>query len=69
MASKAESIYASCCAACHDAGVAGAPMMGNKSQWEARQSKYKKCLNNAYNGINGMPAKGFAQHYTKEDIV
>ena len=38
-ARSAESIYTSGCAACHDAGVACAPMMCNKSQWEARQAK------------------------------
>jgi len=38
-ARSAESIYTSGCAACHDGGVAGAPMMGNKAQWEARQAK------------------------------
>ena len=37
-ARSAESIYSTGCAACHDAGVAGAPMRGNKSQWEARQA-------------------------------
>jgi cytochrome c5 len=30
-ARSAESIYTTGCAACHDAGVAGAPMMGNKA--------------------------------------
>jgi len=68
-ARSAESIYASGCAACHDAGVAGAPMMGNKSQWETRQSKgYEMLVNNAYNGINGMPAKGLCADCTKEEI-
>ena len=57
------------CAACHDAGVAGAPMMGNKGQWEARQAKgYEMLVNNAYNGINGMPAKGLCADCTKEEI-
>ena len=68
-ARSAESIYTSGCAACHDAGIAGAPMMGNKSQWEARQAKgYEMLVNNAYNGINGMPAKGLCADYTKEEI-
>ena len=68
-ARSAESIYTSGCAACHDAGIAGAPMMGNKSQWEARQAKgYEMLVNNAYNGINGMPAKGLCSDCTKEEI-
>ena len=68
-ARSAESIYTTGCAACHDGGVAGAPMMGNKSQWEARQAKgYEMLVNNAYNGINGMPAKGLCEDCTKEEI-
>ena len=43
-ARSAESIYVSGCAACHDAGVAGAPMMGNKSQWELVNLRVTKCL-------------------------
>jgi len=66
---SAESIYITGCAACHDGGIAGAPMMGNKSQWEARQAKgYEMLVNNAYNGINGMPAKGLCVDCTKEEI-
>ena len=68
-ARSAESIYTTGCAACHDAGVAGAPMMGNKAQWEPRQAKgYEMLVNNAYNGINGMPAKGLCADCTKEEI-
>jgi len=68
-ARSAESIYTTGCAACHDGGVAGAPMMGNKSQWEARQAKgYETLVNNSYNGINGMPAKGLCADCTKEEI-
>ncbi len=68
-ARSAESIYTTGCAACHDAGVAGAPMMGNKSQWEARQAKgYETLVNNSYNGINAMPAKGLCADCTKEEI-
>jgi cytochrome c5 len=44
-------------------------MMGNKGQWEARQAKgYEMLVNNAYNGINGMPAKGLCADCTKEEI-
>ena len=68
-ARSAESIYTTGCAACHDAGVAGAPMMGNKSQWEARQAKgYETLVNNSYKGINAMPAKGLCADCTKEEI-
>ena len=68
-ARTAESIYTTGCAACHDAGIAGAPMMGDKAAWETRQAKgYEMLVNNAYNGINGMPAKGLCTDCTKEEI-
>jgi len=68
-ARSADSIYTTGCAACHDSGVAGAPMMGNQGQWEARQAKgYEMLVDNAWNGINGMPAKGLCADCTKEEI-
>ena len=68
-ARTAESIYTTGCAACHDAGIAGAPMIGNRAQWEVRLAKgYKMLVNNSYNGINGMPAKGLCADCTKEEI-
>ena len=68
-ARTAESIYTTGCATCHDAGIAGAPMMGDKAAWQTRQAKgYEMLVNNAYNGINGMPAKGLCTDCTKEEI-
>jgi cytochrome c5 len=66
---SAQEIYEEGCAMCHDSGLAGAPIMGNKGQWEVRQAKgYEMLVNNAYNGINGMPAKGLCADCTKEEI-
>tara|TARA_B100000953_G_scaffold144574_1_gene119652 strand:+ start:183 stop:599 length:417 start_codon:yes stop_codon:yes gene_type:complete len=66
---SADIIYSSGCAACHDAGVAGAPMTGNKSQWKSRQVKgYETLVNSVWNGMNGMPAKGLCIDCTKEEI-
>ena len=65
-----EQIYASGCAACHDAGVAGAPVTGNVSQWASRMPKGMEMLvNNAYNGYNAMPAKGLCADCSKEEIA
>ena len=64
-----QEIYETGCAVCHDAGIAGAPMIGNRAQWEVRLAKgYKMLVNNSYNGINGMPAKGLCADCTKEEI-
>ena len=57
-----EQAYASC-AACHSAGIAGAPAYGDASAWSARIAKGAEALYaNAINGYQGeagfMPAKG-----------
>ena len=54
-----EAIYQSACAACHAAGVAGAPKTGDKAGWSARIAKGKATLyDHAIKGLNAMPAKG-----------
>ena len=54
-----EAVYNQGCAACHTAGLAGAPMFANLDQWTDRTSKGLEVLTaNAYNGYNAMPAKG-----------
>lgn len=54
-----ETVYNGACAACHGAGIAGAPAVGNKDQWVARLAKGNDALYaNAINGIGAMPARG-----------
>ena len=54
-----EAVYNQGCAACHTAGLAGAPMFANLDQWTDRTSKGLEVLTaNAYKGYNAMPAKG-----------
>ena len=54
-----EAVYNQGCAACHTAGLAGAPMFANLDQWTDRTSKGLEVLTaNVYNGYNAMPAKG-----------
>jgi len=68
-ARSAEQVYTVGCAACHDAGVAGAPMIGNASQWEPRIAKgIETLITNAWQGIGGMPAKGLCADCTMEEI-
>ncbi|URQ72278.1 c-type cytochrome [SAR86 cluster bacterium] len=65
----ARAIYEKGCAACHSAGVAGAPMLGNKNQWSNRSLKGTQQLTqNAWDGIGGMPAKGLCQTCSFEEI-
>ena len=52
-------IYEAACAACHGAGVAGAPKTGDKAAWAPRLKTGMNALYaNALKGKNAMPAKG-----------
>jgi cytochrome c5 len=58
-----QQVYQASCVACHDAGIAGAPKVGDKGQWAKRIAKGSNALYaSAVNGIQGsagvMPAKG-----------
>jgi cytochrome c5 len=54
-----EAIYTSTCAACHGAGVAGAPKFGDAGAWGARIAQgYDTLVKHAIEGIRAMPAKG-----------
>ena len=54
-----QSVYQSSCAACHGAGVLGAPKVGDAGQWSARAGKGKDTLyKHAIAGFNQMPPKG-----------
>lgn len=66
----AAQIYSSGCAACHDAGVSGAPVMGDADAWAARlEEKGKESLyDHAINGFNAMPAKGMCSDCSDEEI-
>jgi len=48
-----EDNYNKSCATCHNAGVAGAPKMGDVAAWESRLAKGMDTLYSA--AINGMP--------------
>ena len=54
-----EAIYTSTCAACHGAGVAGAPKVGDSAAWGARLAQgYDTIVKHALEGLRAMPAKG-----------
>ena len=58
-----DEVYNSSCAACHGAGVAGAPKVGDAGAWTDRISNgVEQLYSNAINGLTGsagvMPAKG-----------
>ncbi|CAM3828271.1 c-type cytochrome [Bordetella tumulicola] len=54
-----EQVFQAVCTACHTAGVAGAPKLGDKAAWGPFiKSGYESMLNVALHGKGAMPAKG-----------
>jgi cytochrome c5 len=54
-----EEVYKTTCIACHGAGVAGAPKVGDEAAWKARLAEgYDKLVSHAINGLRMMPPKG-----------
>ena len=54
-----EQVFASVCTACHTAGTAGAPKLGDTAAWAPLiQTGFDAMLNIALHGKGAMPAKG-----------
>jgi cytochrome c5 len=54
-----QEVYKAQCAACHDAGAAGAPKFADASAWAPRiKTGYEALLNSALKGKNAMGAQG-----------
>jgi cytochrome c5 len=54
-----QEVYKAQCAACHDAGLAGAPKFAEAGAWAARiKTGYDALLNSALKGKNAMGAQG-----------
>ena len=65
----AEATYMANCNACHAAGVANAPKLGDKAAWDARMEKGMDAIMvNVMNGINAMPAKGLCMTCSADDL-
>jgi cytochrome c5 len=53
------SLYKQSCKACHAIENSGAPLVGDRSQWNARWSKgLPTLMQSTVTGLNGMPAGG-----------
>jgi len=68
-----ETIYNSGCVACHGAGIAGAPRVGDKAAWVHRIAQGTEIIyEHALNGFQGtagiMPAKGGFTHLSDEEV-
>jgi len=58
-----QQVYQAACVACHDAGIAGAPKLGDKSQGAKHIAKgldtlYASAVNGVQGGTGVMPPKG-----------
>ena len=62
-------IYDSTCVACHGAGVAGAPKVGDKAAWSPRAAQgIKTLLQHATQGYKAMPPKGTCADCTEAEL-
>ena len=62
------------CASCHDSGIAGAPKLGDKENWQKRLDKGEDAvIKNAINGYQGesgfMPAKGGMSSLSDDEVA
>lgn len=66
---QGKTIYDTKCMACHAAGVAGAPKLGDKAAWEPRiAAGMDAMMANVINGKNAMPPKGTCMDCSDEDL-
>lgn len=68
-----EGVYKKVCALCHAAGVAGAPMPGNKDEWAPRIAQGEETLyKHALEGFTGekgmMPARGGGTSLSDDEV-
>ncbi len=58
-----EQVFAAQCTACHTAGVAGAPKLGDEAAWAPRlKAGYEALLGSALKGKNAMGPQGGGDH-------
>jgi cytochrome c5 len=72
-AASGQKVFASACVACHGAGVAGAPKLGDKADWGPRIAQGNDTLyQHAIQGYQGrkgvMPAKGGQMQLPDPDV-
>ena len=64
-----QTVYKTACFACHDAGVAGAPKLGDAAAWAPRIVKGNDALySSLQNGLNAMPPKGTCMNCSDDEL-
>jgi cytochrome c5 len=62
-------IYRQTCATCHDAGVGGAPKLGDRKAWAPRIKEGKRTMvRMAIKGIRAMPPRGGNPSLSDEEM-
>ncbi|MEP5569150.1 MAG: c-type cytochrome [Halioglobus sp.] len=62
-------MYEKVCSSCHETGVEGAPIVGNKEDWSDRSDLWEAVLvEHAEKGFVKMPAKGNAEYASDYDV-
>ena len=72
-ADPGEASYGKICFACHDAGIGGAPKLGNADAWAGRSQKgFEMMVSNAINGFTGefgmMPPRGGLPSLSDDEV-
>jgi cytochrome c5 len=64
-----QKIYQTSCQACHAAGIAGAPKLGDKAAWAPRIAKGNDALlSSVKNGLKAMPPKGTCMSCSEDEL-
>lgn len=64
-----KALFANHCILCHGSGIAGAPRLGNKKDWELRsKKKLSLLLKHVKNGYRAMPPKGACLECSSDDL-
>lgn len=68
-ARSGDEIFNTYCITCHTSGVAGAPIFGDKADWQRHIEKgMPTLLRNSISGINAMPPKGLCFDCSRQEI-
>jgi cytochrome c5 len=67
----ASEVYTSACAACHNAGVAGAPRADDGGEWARRleEKGLDTLVSHSINGFQAMPARGGNPNLSDEEVA
>ncbi len=68
LAADGKAVYDATCAACHTAGAAGAPKLGDKAAWAPRLKDVAAAKAAAIKGKGVMPAKGGNSGLSDADV-